>query len=523
MNPKQTNVDPLLVCLLSYNYVFLRAKIFDEARSHGYELLEYKLLTKDGYELKLHRLTRPTAPQTPENRPKKPYLLLHGLLGSSASFLRNIEPNYQAPLGADFDRWASVEQQMRAQEGQFVTTWSSTADQFDKSFAGDISRAKELMTTYQKLMSQIHKLPAKIFSTVDEVDFGADNLNFGEEFRQAYRKYKLPDETKRLLSNSLAYTLANFGYDVWLLNLRGSHFSRHYNGRYHANRDAEYWDFDVEKIVNEDLLASINFVKGNTGWNAPVGFISYSYSAMHVLNLLTKEPQYQEFLQPVVMMAPAVLTNEWHNLQLNVALKIITKALVPHNGPFPNLGRNKKEFLERMICSKLPITKKLCTTPEILFYGRAKGVKDFMFDDKQGQMISSDIKCGQTSGALVRRIVKGFDQSLHPDFKPFEKTRNKWRNDKNGIRRTVMLIHSEDDEIASISVAKNVRDSGLKLLVLNDVIIKEPGFTHTDFLFSKRNEYLVNAEIARYVSVFDFMMYQKFANKMLGRRANSIQ
>lgn len=45
-----------------------------------------------------------------------------------------------------------------------------------------------------------------------------------------------------------------------------------------------------------------------------------------------------------------------------------------------------------------------------------------------------------------------------------------------------------------------------------------PSNGHTDFLFSKRNQYLVNGEIARMVTLYDNLMYRPSSNELVTKR-----
>lgn len=483
------------------------------SKLHGYDVKEYKLTTKDNYVLTLHRIIHPSdmATNGPEPNMKKPYLLLHGLIGSSASFVRNIDQDYKAPSKV-FDAEQEIHKILQHKQNGYEYTWQSTADLFKVAYDGDTSASStEGLSLVQKLRNEA---PKKRFARVNELDFDSDTLKFAPQFKQRYRKFDMPSEAKGYITNSLAYTLSNFGYDVWLVNLRGNHYSRDYNGRFSADH-AEYWNFNITKLIDEDLLASINFVKQTSGARHTMGLISYSYSSMHVLGLLTKFPDYQEQLQPVVMMAPTVLTADHRRSAKSLLLQTVTKFLVSHNGPFPSLGRSKHDRVEQMICS-LPIASKLCRSLETIIYGHSKSlqVSNLVnpFSDHEEKLLKRDVDCGQTSTAVLHQIMENQSkESIHPNYKPFESFHRLVSSGKP-LRRSVLLIHSKDDEISTPYDVKKIRDQALKLLTLADVTIEEPDFGHTDFLFSKRNQYLVNGEIARMVTLFDYLLGSRSAN-----------
>lgn len=447
--------------------------------------------------LKLHRIIHPEDVKSNGPRPgmKKPYLLLHGLIGSSASFVRNIDLKYQAP-GSVFNLRKHVRQSFNSSSNSLLYPWQSTAEKFHGS--SDI----EKRTIEQALHNKRTK---RQFASINEVDFDADTNSFGRDFKQAYRGFTMPYDSKDFITNSLAFTLSNFNYDVFLINLRGNYYSKEFKGRYTAD-DAEYWNFNIDTIVKEDLLAVTNFVKSETQFSSAMGFISYSFSSLHVLGLLSKFSDYQETLQPVVMIAPTLLNPTGQSSRSKLFIRTVSNFLVAHNGPWPAAGRSKHGKLERLIC-QLPVTSSLCSLLEIVLYRRAKpeNIPRLLLPNYKAKLLKKDTSCGQTSAAVLHQIVDNLSgENINPKFVPFVQARNRQMKGR-GVRRSVMLIHSKDDKISTSQDIDKIRDKALKTMVLTDVVIKEPNFDHTDFLFGKANQYLVNAEIVRMVSVFDYM------------------
>ena len=239
-----------------------------QAKAHGYDVREYKLITKDNYELTLHRLVHPAellAAQRGERPPahkRKPYLLLHGLLGTSASFVQNVKQMSNAPV-AQLDLSAAIERELGQAAGAkraFEHQFRSTANWRRASHDQDPGPSK--------WASAAQKAHPNLATTL-ELNFENDLTGWASSFRQAHRKFQLPDEAMPFVSNSLAFTLANLNYDVWMLNMRGNYYSRKYNGRLSASQ-AEYWNFDLETLVREDLLASIKHIKQVNECDEPI-------------------------------------------------------------------------------------------------------------------------------------------------------------------------------------------------------------------------------------------------------------
>jgi pimeloyl-ACP methyl ester carboxylesterase len=65
---------------------------------------------------------------------------------------------------------------------------------------------------------------------------------------------------------SIAFTLANEGYDVWLGNTRGNTFSKKHERLDESDDENEFWDFSWEKAGIYDVSATVDFISNKTGF-----------------------------------------------------------------------------------------------------------------------------------------------------------------------------------------------------------------------------------------------------------------
>ncbi|XP_054838914.1 lipase member M-like isoform X2 [Eublepharis macularius] len=103
--------------------------------------------------------------------------------------------------------------------------------------------------------------------------------------------------------NSLGFVLADAGYDVWILNIRGSTWSRRHQT---LSIDQEkFWDFSFHEMGIYDIPAAINFILRKTqqeglyyigfSQGGTIGFISFSTMpdlAQKVKLFITLSPGY---------------------------------------------------------------------------------------------------------------------------------------------------------------------------------------------------------------------------------------
>jgi pimeloyl-ACP methyl ester carboxylesterase len=102
--------------------------------------------------------------------------------------------------------------------------------------------------------------------------------------------------------NSLAFSLADEGYDVWMANARGNTYSEKH--KYLATDSEKYWDFSFHEIGKYDLPAEIDYILNTTGHKS-LNYFGHSQGGSSILVLLSTNPSYNSKIKQAILLAPA--------------------------------------------------------------------------------------------------------------------------------------------------------------------------------------------------------------------------
>lgn len=98
-----------------------------------------------------------------------------------------------------------------------------------------------------------------------------------------------------------AFLLADHGYDVWMLNTRGTYLSRNHIGLDPCN--SKYWDWTAHEISLHDLPTSIDYVLEKTQYSK-LNYIGHSQGGHILLNCLSYMPEYNHKINVASLLAP---------------------------------------------------------------------------------------------------------------------------------------------------------------------------------------------------------------------------
>ncbi|KAG9509485.1 Thioredoxin domain-containing protein 11 [Fragariocoptes setiger] len=100
--------------------------------------------------------------------------------------------------------------------------------------------------------------------------------------------------------SSLAFLLSNTGYDVFLLNMRGTDLSLGHRNL--SSSDSKYWDFAADELGLIDVRETLEFIRELTD-TSKIGYAGHLLGTFTVTTLLAEHPKYADLIEPVISVA----------------------------------------------------------------------------------------------------------------------------------------------------------------------------------------------------------------------------
>ncbi|XP_073934922.1 lipase member K isoform X1 [Castor canadensis] len=113
-----------------------------------------------------------------------------------------------------------------------------------------------------------------------------------------------------LPNNSLAFLLADNGYDVWLGNSRGNTWSRKHLKL--SPKSPEYWAFSLDEMAKYDLPATINLIIEKTGQER-LYYVGHSQGTTIAFIAFSTNPELAKRIKIFFALAPVVTVKYTHS------------------------------------------------------------------------------------------------------------------------------------------------------------------------------------------------------------------
>ncbi|XP_022912353.2 lysosomal acid lipase/cholesteryl ester hydrolase-like [Onthophagus taurus] len=117
--------------------------------------------------------------------------------------------------------------------------------------------------------------------------------------------------------SSIAYLLADRGFDVFLGNFRGVRNSDDHHSRLNGHKDRAFWDYCFDDMGVKDLPSIINKVLGVSG-QQKLYYIGFNQANSAVYVLLSQKPEYNNKIEKIVALAPLVYMENSKNPMMQI-------------------------------------------------------------------------------------------------------------------------------------------------------------------------------------------------------------
>ncbi|KAF2901904.1 hypothetical protein ILUMI_04283 [Ignelater luminosus] len=160
---------------------------------------------------------------------------------------------------------------------------------------------------------------------------------------------------------SLAFLLADAGYDVWMGNARGNKYSNKHV--YLSPNSNEYWNHSFHEMGLYDFPAQFDLVRKQTGYKNKINLISHSMGATSAFVYASLRPQHaSENIKLFICWTPVAYMKEtspiakivapFTNLLMFIVERLNLMNLAPPNGLMHSILK--------LLCTKIPWTMELC-------------------------------------------------------------------------------------------------------------------------------------------------------------------
>ncbi|KAI4495300.1 hypothetical protein M0804_001501 [Polistes exclamans] len=294
---------------------------------------------------------------------------------------------------------------------------------------------------------------------------------------------------------SLAFILADYGYDVWLGNFRGNTYSRAHKNL--STNDAKFWDFSWHEMGIYDLPAMISYITNLKKSNLTYIGHSMGTTAFYVMSTLRSDIASR--VQMMFSLAPvAYMEHIKSPLRLLAPFAHDLKSIIHILGKDEFLPHNKLiEYFAKYGCDIDNLEHEICSNIIFAFSG---------FDKSQFNYSLIPVIFGHVpAGASVKTVVhyaqeiqsgkfQQFDYGLEQNLKIYNSVEPP-NYDTSKISVPIILYYANNDWCASVKDVQRLSSE------LNNVIdlykIPYTQFNHVDFLWAIQAPKLVYSKILR--------------------------
>lgn len=203
---------------------------------------------------------------------------------------------------------------------------------------------------------------------------------------------------------SLGYMLSDYGYDVWLGNIRGNKYSREHE--WLTTKDSQYWQFSFDEFGQFDVPAAIDFVLLKTKTNKMV-YIGHSMGTTMFWVAMNHHPEkFGQHIELMIAMGPVATVNHMKSPIRYIAPYVHEAKII-----FELMGVNEfspsthlMQLFDHYVCDETMLQLELCENICFLLTG---------FDLQQANTTLLPIILGHEPGGTSTRTIIHFAQEVN--------------------------------------------------------------------------------------------------------------
>ncbi|GBP43579.1 Lipase 3 [Eumeta japonica] len=151
---------------------------------------------------------------------------------------------------------------------------------------------------------------------------------------------------------ALGYILADAGFDVWLGNARGNHYSRRHTSRNPDSIFTSFWDFSWEEIGRFDVAAMVDYVLETTS-QKNLHYVGHSQGTTAFFVLNSMRPEYNEKFASAHLLAPVAFMNNFPSDALASVASHTNILYVSNVFAICELTRDNEELVKSTVSTSL--------------------------------------------------------------------------------------------------------------------------------------------------------------------------
>ncbi|KAI2809606.1 Alpha/beta-hydrolase lipase region [Blomia tropicalis] len=299
----------------------------------------------------------------------------------------------------------------------------------------------------------------------------------------------------KTITNTLSYTLATCGFDVWLGNSRGNQYSNKH--RDYSNKDPEFWKYTLTELALYDVPGVVDYILNQDS----LAYIGHSLGTDQMFALQSMRPEYGERIRPFIALAPvAFVGNIWSSFLLGVPLEPLLRAIPAPLGLPPKI----MQFIGADLCN-LPLISNLCM--DFLWSLNGYDPKNYnktllpvnmahflvptstWLYAHLSQMIISKHYRMIDFGPKINQEIYGNDQP--PDY-PLDEIQSS----------DIAIYQSMNDPLADL-IDVDLLVHNLNITLLDRYMVPDKNWNHHDFVYSKNQGRYINGRLIKTLKQYD--------------------